>query len=184
MNIRTPLATLSLALLGALPVQAAVVSAEVFAAANSTTGGTLLDTGIDLLAGDRLVSSVAADDCWAAGGGSRTSNADGLTGTAGLCQPSANFGLHTQGGVQLPFGTLVGRIGAAGTFFALGTAFDATVGTSGRLFLGYWDSNSGDNSGSVTARLEVNPGRNDVPVPATLWLAGAALGLLAATRRR
>lgn len=179
-----PLAALALAAVSTLPAQAAVVSAEVFAQGNSTTGGSLLDTGIDLVAGDRLVSMVATDDCWAAGGGSRTSNADGLVGTAGACQPSASFGLHTQGGVSLPFGTLVGRIGAAGTFFALGTAFDASVTSSGRLFLGYWDSNSGDNSGSVTARLEVNPGRNDVPVPATLWLAGAALGLLAASRRR
>lgn len=184
MTLRSALSVLALAAAAALPAQAAVVTAEVFAQGNSTSGGTLLDSGIDLVAGDRLVSSVAIDDCWAAGGGSRVSNANGLTGAPSLCQPTANFGLHTQDGVSLAFGTLVGRIGASGTFFALGTAFDATVNASGRLFLGYWDSNSSDNTGSVTARLEVNPGRNDVPVPATLWLAGAALGLLAATRRR
>jgi len=54
------------------------------------------------------------------------------------------------------FGALVGRIDA-GDWFLLGTRFDAIVNTSGRLFLVYWDSNNGDNFGSVTALLDVNP---------------------------
>jgi hypothetical protein len=75
----------------------------------------------------------------------------------------------------------VGRIDA-GDWFLLGTSFDAVIGATGRLFLAYWDSNSGDNSGSVTARISVNP--SEVPEPGTLALLGLGLMGVAAVRRR
>lgn len=166
-----------------LQANAAFTSFEVFAAANSSSGGTALDTGLDVNTGDHLLSIVADTDCWSAGGGSRISNANGLDGLSpSPCQPTADFGFHSQDGESFRFGALVGRIGA-GDWFLLGTNFDNTLGSTGRLFLAYWDSNSGDNSGSVTARMELTPGDgNDVPEPGTLALLGVA-GLMAARRR-
>lgn len=167
-----------------LQANAAFTSFEVFAGANSSSGGTALDTGLDVNAGDHLLSIVADTDCWSAGGGSRISNANGLDGLSpSPCQPTADFGFHSQDGETFRFGALVGRIGA-GDWFLLGTNFDNALGSTGRLFLAYWDSNSGDNSGSVTARMELTPGDgNDVPEPGTLALLGFA-GLMAPRLRR
>lgn len=182
-----PCATLACALWlsagGLATATAAPVSVQVFAQGNSASGaGVDLDTGIDLVSGDRLVSSVDPLDCWSAGGGARVSNANGLNGLSPApCLPTANFGLYSQDGESFPFGALVGRIGAS-DWFLLGTQFDATVTHTGRLFLVYWDSNSADNSGSVTARIDVNP--SPVPLPGSLALAAAGLALLGARRWR
>ena len=149
---------------------------------NSSSGtGVDLDTGLDLVAGNRLVSQVDPLECWSAGAANRISNANGLDGLSPPpCQPTGNFGLHGQDGESFPFGALVGRIGA-GDWFMLGTSFDEIVNESGRLFLVYWDSNNFDNFGSVTARLDVNP--STVPTPAGLLLLGTALLALGASRR-
>ena len=79
------------------------------------------------------------------------------------------------------YGALVGRIDG-GDWFLLGTSFDAVVSATGRLFLAYWDSNAGDNFGSVTALISVNP--SEVPEPGTLGLVGLALVGIASLRRR
>jgi PEP-CTERM motif len=156
------------------------VSVDVFAAANSSSGGVGADTGLDIGIGDSFSITAALDDCWSAGGGARTSNADGLVGIGGACQPSADFGLWSQDGLSAPFGSLVGRLGAAGSFFVVGTDFAATASETGRLFLYYWDSNSGDNSGLVTANVTVRDG-GVVPEPTTLGM--LCLGLLAVGAR-
>jgi hypothetical protein len=157
------------------------ITVEVFANQNSSTGGVNLDTGLDLMAGDRLVSSVDPQDCWSAGAANRISNANGLDGLSPApCQPTGDFGFHTQDGESFRFGALVGRIGG-GDWFLLGTDFDAIVNATGRLFLVYWDSNSADNFGSVTVRLDVNP--SSVPTPGTLLLLGIGLLVLGAVRR-
>jgi len=167
-----------------LQATAAPVDVEIFASANSSSGGIALDSGIDLTSGDRLMSSVDDQDCWSAGSGDRVSNANGLDGLSPApCQPTGNFGLHSQDGESFAFGALVGRIGT-GDWFFLGTSFDEVVGESGRLFLAYWDSNAGDNTGSVLAQIDVNPGQStgDVPEPGTIALLGA-LALMAARRK-
>ena len=170
----------ALGLAASVPAIAAPIDVDVFAMQNSSSGGVALDTGLDLVAGDRLRSLVDPLDCWSAGAANRISNANGLDGLSPApCQPTGDFGFHSQDGETFRFGALVGRIGA-GDWFLLGTSFDAVVNASGRLFLVYWDSNNGDNFGSVTARLDVNP--STVPTPGGLLLLGTALLALGASR--
>jgi hypothetical protein len=160
---------------------AAPISVDIFANANSSSGGVAVDTGLDLAAGDRLVSIVDALDCWSAGAANRISNANGLDGLSPApCQPTGDFGFHSQDGETFRFGALVGRIDS-GDWFFLGTNFDAVVNATGRLYLVYWDSNSSDNFGSVTALIDVNP--SQVPAPGGLVLLGTALLALGAIRR-
>jgi hypothetical protein len=164
------------------PAVAGPTSVEIFAKENSSSGGVGADTGLNLVAGDRLVSTVDPLDCWSAGAANRISNANGLDGASPApCQPTGDFGLHSQDGETFRYGALVGRIDA-GDWFLLGTSFDGIVGSTGRLFLAYWDSNSGDNFGSVTALISVNP--SEVPEPGTLGLIGLALLGVASLRRR
>jgi hypothetical protein len=168
-----------------MPANAVPISVEIFANQNSSTGGINLDTGLDLMAGDRLISTVDPQDCWSAGPGNRISNANGLDGLSPApCQPTGDFGFHMQDGQSFRFGALVGRIGGS-DWFLLGTDFDAVVSATGRLFLVYWDSNAGDNFGSVTAFIDVNPSQvpTPVPTPGTLLLLGTGLMLLAAGRK-
>jgi hypothetical protein len=171
-----------LALTAALPAAAAPISVDIFALQNSSSGGVAVDTGLDLVAGDRLLSIVDPLDCWSAGAANRISNANGLDGLSPApCQPTGDFGFHSQDGETFRFGALVGRIDN-GDWFLLGTNYDQVVSASGRLFLAYWDSNFGDNFGFVTALIDVNP--NAVPTPPVLLLLGAALVALGAARRR
>ena len=165
-----------------MPASAAPISVEIFANENSSSGaGIDLDTGLDLVAGDRLVSTVDPLDCWSAGAANRISNANGLDGLSPApCQPTGDFGFHSQDGETFRFGALVGRIGG-GDWFLLGTSFDAVVNDTGRLFLVYWDSNNSDNFGSVNALIEANP--STVPTPGALVLLGTALLALGAGRR-
>ena len=160
---------------------AAPISVDIFANQNSSSGGIALDSGLDLAAGDRLVSIVDPLDCWSAGAANRISNANGLDGLSPApCQPTGDFGFHSQDGEMFRFGALVGRIDA-GDWFLLGTSFDAVINETGRLYLVYWDSNSGDNFGFVTASIDVNP--SQVPAPGGLALLCAGLLTLGASRR-
>ena len=176
----------------ATPAAAVPMSFDVFAQANSSTGGSGLDTGISLTLGDVFTVTVAVDDLWNAGNLPRWSNADGLvtdlfsTGTddSGVLPAGTKIGQPfsdwTQNGLTAPFGSLVGSLG--GTFFVLGTSFNGPAPATGNLLLYYWDQNNGDNTEFVTALVNSPPGQ--APTPGTLALLGTALAVLASRKRR
>lgn len=163
------------------------MTVDVYAAANSSTGGVGLDT-LNLNAGQGFNVSVDPLDLWSAGTGLRWSNADGLvadlfaTGSDESGQLAGTkigqpFALHSQGGLSAPFGALVGRIGA-GDYFLVGTSYAGTAAAAGMLKLYYWDSNAYDNSQFVTASISA------VPEPGTYALLLAGLAAMAAVSRR
>lgn len=125
----------------------------VAAKANSVTGGAGAKPNITVKTGQLLVITVAASDTWSAGVADRTSNANGLGNPLG-----GQYGLHQIGNSKFLFGSLVGSLDGGKTFFGVGTYLAMTAVTSGELTLYYWDSNNGDNSGSVTANIQVYPG--------------------------
>jgi hypothetical protein len=150
--------------------QAATVLVD--SAANSSGGGVGLATGLFLTLGQGYTVSANILDTWSLGSNSpctRESNADGLT---------ACYGTYTQGTLTALYGTLVGQIGVGGAFFAIGSNFASNAAAAGQLFLYNWDSNTSDNSGSITVAASV------VPLPAAGLLLIGALGGLGALRRR
>ncbi|UPK07660.1 PEPxxWA-CTERM sorting domain-containing protein [Bradyrhizobium sp. 170] len=175
-----------LAGVSATSAQAVVVNAFT----NSSSGGIGGSTGVFLNAGQNFTVTVDPNDLWNAGALPRWSNADGLTGPrfAVLGDDSGqapgtligiDFGLHNQAGLSLPFGTLVGKIGA-GVFFEIGTSFSGPANATGELKLYYWDSNFSDNTQFVTANISA------VPEPSTwamMILGFAGVGFLAYRRR-
>jgi len=155
---------------------------DVFAKANSISGGSGASTGVFLTAGDAFTTTTAAGDLWNAGALPRWSNADGLTGVllatgadesgqAAGTQIGVDFGTFSKSGTTLPYGTLVGSID--GNLFGLGTNFAGNAVATGELLLWYWDSNNGDNSEFI--RVTINSGVRAIPEPATISL--FALGL-------
>ncbi|MEH2608626.1 hypothetical protein V1293_000915 [Bradyrhizobium sp. AZCC 1693] len=175
-----------LAGISATSAQAVVVDAYT----NSSSGGTGGSTGVFLNVGQNFTVSVDPNDLWNAGALPRWSNADGLTGLryAVLGDESGqapgtligiDFGLWNQAGLSLPYGTLVGKIGA-GAFFEIGTSFSGPANATGELKLYYWDSNFGDNTQFVTAQISA------VPEPSTwamMILGFVGVGFLAYRRR-
>jgi uncharacterized protein (TIGR03382 family) len=179
------LVAVSFASVSVAPANAALI--DVFAQANSSSGGVGASSGLTLSLGQSFSVVVSPTDLWSAGALPRWSNANGLigpllstgsdeSGTAAGTAIGANFGTHTQSGLSAPFGALVGEI--SGTFFLLGTSFSGPAPAAGLLNFYYWDSNSGDNSDKVSVNVQAT----GVPAPGTLMLfAAAALPLL---RRR
>jgi hypothetical protein len=175
-----------LAGISATSAQAVVVDAFT----NSSTDGTGGSTGVFLALGQNFTVTVDPNDLWNAGALPRWSNADGLTGDrfavfgdesgqATGVLIGADFGLWNQGGLSLPYGTLVGKIGG-GLFFEIGTSFTGAANASGELKLYYWDSFKNDNTQYVTANISA------VPEPSTwamMILGFAGVGYLAYRRR-
>ena len=175
-----------LAGVSATSAQAVVVDAYT----NSSSGGSGSSTGVFLTVGQDFTVTVNPNDLWNAGALPRWSNADGLTGpryaVAGDDSGQApgtligsDFGLWTQNGLSLPYGTLVGKIGG-GSFFEIGTSFSGAANATGELKLYYWDSNFGDNTQYVTATISA------VPEPSTwamMILGFTGVGFLAYRRR-
>ena len=171
------LAVSALALSG-LGAHAATVSYTVYAQQNSTALSTHdaspLDTGLVFTAGDLL--TVTASGTWDGGCGVAF-GPDGALAAGFACGApliDATTGLY--------YFSLVGRIGT-GNWFTLGSSFSNTVTSSGHLFLGFLDTDSANNSGSVTAR--VTGGVSAIPEPGTLalLLAAAGAGLMVPRRR-
>jgi len=155
---------------------ASAVTVEVDAFANSSGGGVGYDTGIVLTLGEAYTVTADVLDTWSLGandpGCTRESNADGLT---------ACFGNYSQGGLSAPYGTLVGQIGT-GDFFVIGSDFSGLATADGTLSLYLFDSNQGDNSGSILATITAPA---VVPLPAAgLLLLGGLAGLGALRRRK
>ena len=172
---------------------ARAVTVDVFAQANSSTGGAGALTGISLTFGQAFTVSAGLTDLWNAGPLPRWSNADGLiapllatgsddSGQLAGTQIGSIFPLYTQDGFTAAYGSLVGQIGS-GAFFLVGTNFSDTANATGQLSLYYWDSNNGDNTGSIAATISASA------VPGPIVGAGLpglvmALGGLIAWRRR
>ncbi|MES2206049.1 MAG: PEPxxWA-CTERM sorting domain-containing protein [Pseudomonadota bacterium] len=159
---------------------------QVFAQDNSSSGGTGLAT-ISLTAGQSFTVTASTDDLWSAGNLPRFSDANGLvanrnataqddSGFAPGTQIGADFGSWTQDGHSAPYGALVGKIG--GQYITLGTNFIGNAPVAGTLSLYYWDSNNGDNTGSILANVSA------APEPETWAMMLAGLGLVASATRR
>jgi hypothetical protein len=173
---------------------AGAVTVDVFAKANSSSDGSGKATGVVLTAGQAFTVSASTNDLWNAGALPRWSNADGLivplvaTGsddsgeTAGTVIGSI-FPLWAQDGLTAPYGSLVGRIGS-GAFFLIGTDFSGPAIASGPLSLYYWDSNSGDNSGFVTATIDAAAVPGPIVGAGLPGLLMALGGLVVLSRRR
>ena len=179
------LATVAAALLLAGTAQAATtVTVDAYTDSYDGGAGAGLNTGLLLASGESFSVTVASSDLWSAGDLPRWSNADGLvadtyatgtdeSGQAAGTHIGTNFGPYA----GFYYGELVGQIGT-GAYFAVGTSFNSTANASGALKLFYWDSNYGDNSGSVAATIST------VPEPGSIALMLAGLGIVGGLARR
>ena len=181
------LSSVAAALLLAGTAHAAVVDVDALADSYHSGVGTGAFAGT-LAAGETFTVTVASDDLWSAGALPRWSNADGLTGNvfatgtdesgeAAGTKIGQSFGFYTTADGSFHYGELVGRIGN-GQFFAVGTNYSGAAAAAGDLFLFYWDSYSGDNTGSVAATVTA------VPEPASIALVLAGLGIIGGLSRR
>lgn len=159
------------------------------AQANSSSSGSAYNTGLVFNGGDLLTVSAAPDDFWSAGALPRWSNADGLTGNrfaTGTDESGESvgtligidFGPWNQDGFVAPYGALVGRIGSA--YQLLGTGFSGPAWGTGVLELLYWDSNNGDNTGSIA----VNVSTAAIPEPAVWAMMVLGFGAIGYGMRR
>jgi hypothetical protein len=170
---------------------AAMMTFDVYAYENSSSGGVGLNTRISFRSGDVISGFADPDDLWNAGPSLRWSNADGLvtdlfatgaddSGESSGTQIGSAFDVWTDNNLSAPYGSLVGEIDSV--YFLLGTKFDLIAPADGELSLYYWDQNQFDNTQFIT--VSVDDGIPEVPLPAAAWLFGSALlGLLAFTRR-
>jgi len=162
-----------------------VVSVDAQTDAIGTAGATTM-----LTAGESFTITASTLDTWSAGTDLRVSDADGLTkpifaqagddsGKAAGTQIGQDFGAYTDptSGATFAFGELVGSIDS-GAYFAVGTNYSGFTSSAGTLSLIYWDSNYGDNFGSVNATVTA------VPEPTSVALLLAGLGIVGGLSRR
>ncbi|MDH4266432.1 MAG: PEP-CTERM sorting domain-containing protein [Deltaproteobacteria bacterium] len=82
-------------------------------------------------------------------------------------------------GAGYPVGALLGRIGNNSYFF-IGSDYSNQVSQSGILYLGFNDTDYGNNWGTVNADVNISP----VPEPSTMLLLGSGLLGLFGLRRK
>lgn len=166
--MKTIFAASALAALTALPATAATYDV-------SAINGSGFATGETLTAGQSFsVNVIDPMDTWILGTGRREFTANGVE------VSGANYGNYSFGGFTFAYGTLVGKIGT-GDFFGIGLGGTFIAATSGALSLFNWDSNYGDNAGSIAVDVTA-----PVPLPAggLMLLSAMALGGAAAARKR
>ncbi len=168
---------------------AAIYSFDVAAAANSSSGGTPLNTGLYFNAGDLLTIAADPADLWSAGALPRWSNADGLvgdlfatgsdeSGQAAGTKIGATFPTWTQGGLTAPYGALIGQL--ASSYFLIGTDFTGPAADSGNLQLMYWDSNGSDNHDAIRVSVIDSAQIAAIPEPAIYQMSLLGLTVLGA----
>jgi len=143
-----------------------LVQVVVQALGNSYTGGQLLPV-FDVVQGQTFTVSSSTNDLWSAGALPRFSDADGLiafrlataqddSGVQPGTQIGGTFGSLTIGNFTAPFGALVGEV--AGQRVLVGANGTITAPATGTLSVGYWDSNAGDNTGSIAFNFGLGAG--------------------------
>jgi len=115
------------------------------------------DTGIDVAAGDLFLGSVFGLTAYEAGGLKFDAAGDESDESSGMVNSGA------------PRSALIGRIGASGTWFLIGTNTFLTIPESGRLYLAINDviGDYADNEGSLT----ISPCLYRAPVSTCNWSA-------------
>jgi hypothetical protein len=102
-----------------------------------------LDTGIDLVA-DSSILTISS------------------TGTVNLGWPLYPNSNGPDGKIEvgyndtatgLPYGALIGKIGVNGSYFLIGSSYSQTVTSSGRLYVGIYNTTRINNSGSFTLNI-------------------------------
>lgn len=151
-----------------------LVQIVVQALANSYTGGSLVPV-FDVEQGQTITVSSSTDDLWSAGALPRFSDGNGLvafrlatsqddSGIQPGTQIGAAFGNLSIGNFNAPFGALVGQIGNQNVL--IGANGTVTIPATGTLSVGYWDSNAGDNTGSIAFTFGSSGGGASVSNPA------------------
>ena len=96
--------------------------------------------------------------------------------------PNENI-VPTYPGAGYPVAALMGRIDNNSYFF-IGNDYSNFVTQGGVLFLGFNDTDYGNNWGTVDADVEISPVSAPIPAPATLSLFGLGLVVLAFNRSK
>ncbi len=142
---------------------------------NSTGGGSGVDFGLALTAGEAFTVSTDPSQIWH-GAFAWDGNYDMLT-TNASGESGLAYAPYLDGIGLTPVGTLVADIGGDYRVIGAGTTTFTAWGT-GEIEFHYADINDGDNAGSVVSTVST------VPEPANLALLLAGLGLTGVVARR
>lgn len=171
----------------AMSVSVAQAATVVVDAKNNSSSGGVAATFVSLGAGQTVTYTSSLNDLWSAGALPRYSDANGLvadryaTALDDSGQPvgtkiGQDFGMWSQGGFSAPYGSLVGLFN--GAYKLLGANGSFTAPSNGTLKVFYWDSNNGDNFGTIKFNL------GGVPEASTWALMILGLGAIGGAMRR
>ncbi len=89
----------------------------------------------------------------------------------------------TYPGAGYPVAALMGKIGD-GDYFFIGSNYSTHVTGNGILYLGFNDTDYGNNWGTINADVNITKTGSPVPEPATILLLGPALLVLIGYKRK